>query len=87
AQELGRDLLRAQTYTKAEINDSLPSPELAEQKKADFAAIGERMGDRYPYFTGEAGSRTGAGVLAVVQAICIALFQLLSKVLVLVAML
>ncbi|WP_300015021.1 hypothetical protein [Pseudonocardia sp.] len=87
AQELGRDLLRAQTYTKPEIAQQLAGPELAEQKKADFAAIGEQMGDRYPYFTGEAGSRTGAGVLAVVQAICIALFQLLSKVLVLVAML
>ncbi|MHA6785857.1 hypothetical protein ACVGOW_33405 [Pseudonocardia saturnea] len=87
AQELGRDLLRAQTFTKAEIAEGADTLELAEQKKADFAAIGERMGDRYPYFTGEAGSRTGAGILAVVQAICIALFQLLSKVLVLVAML
>ena len=45
------------------------------------------MGDRYPYFQGESGSRVGAGLLAVVQALCIALFQLLSKVLVLVAML
>ncbi|GAA2549151.1 hypothetical protein [Pseudonocardia hydrocarbonoxydans] len=87
AQELGRDLLRAQTFTKAEIAEGRDTLELAEQKKADFAAIGERMGDRYPYFTGEAGSRTGAGILAVVQAVCIALFQLLSKVLVLVAML
>jgi hypothetical protein len=87
AQELGRDLLRAQTFTKAEIAEGADTLELAEQKKADFAAIGERMGDRYPYFTGEAGSRTGAGILAVVQATCIALFQLLSKVLVLVAML
>ncbi|MBW0092105.1 hypothetical protein I4I73_24565 [Pseudonocardia sp. KRD-184] len=87
AQELGRDLLRAQTFTKAEIAEGRDTLELAEQKKNDFAAIGERMGDRYPYFTGEAGSRTGAGILAVVQALCIALFQLLSKVLVLVAML
>ncbi len=87
AQELGRDLLRAQTFTKPEIAEGRDTAELAEQKKADFAAIGERMGDRYPYFTGESGSRTGAGILAVVQAICIALFQLLSKVLVLVAML
>jgi hypothetical protein len=45
------------------------------------------MGDRYPYFQGKSGSRVGAGLLAVVQAACIALFQLLSKVLVLVAML
>jgi hypothetical protein len=45
------------------------------------------MGDRYPYFQGISGSRVGDGLLAVVQALCIALFQLLSKVLVLVAML
>ncbi|MGH3566724.1 MAG: hypothetical protein ACRDRH_11970 [Pseudonocardia sp.] len=87
AQELGRDLLRAQTFTKPEVAEGRDTLELAEQKKADFAAIAQRMGDRYPYFQGESGSRTGAGVLAVVQAVCIALFQLLSKVLVLVAML
>ena len=45
------------------------------------------MGDRYPYFQGKAGSRIGIGVLSLVQALCIALFQLLSKVLVLVALL
>jgi hypothetical protein len=87
AQELGRDLLRAQTFTKAEVAEGQDTQVLAEQKKADFAAIAGRMGDRYPYFQGEAGSRIGSGVLAVVQAMCIALFQLLSKVLVLVAML
>jgi hypothetical protein len=87
AQQFGRDLLRAQTFTKAEVAEGRATLELAEQKKTEFAAIGEQLGDRYPYFTGEAGSRTGAGVLAVVQALCIALFQLLSKVLVLVAML
>jgi hypothetical protein len=61
--------------------------ELAAQKKAAFGAVGDRMGDRYPYFQGKSGSRIGAGLLAVVQAACIGLFQLLSKVLVLVAML
>ncbi|TQM35857.1 hypothetical protein [Pseudonocardia cypriaca] len=87
AQELGRDLLRAQTFTIDEVDQRQDTLQLAEQKKADFAAIAARMGDRYPYFQGESGSRVGAGVLAVVQAMCIALFQLLSKVLVLVAML
>jgi hypothetical protein len=87
AKDLGRDLLRAQTFTKAEVAEGRDTLELAEQKKADFAALAERMGDRYPYFTGEAGSRIGVGILAVVQAMCIALFQLLSKVLVLVSML
>jgi hypothetical protein len=87
AQELGRDLLRAQTFTINEVDERRDTLALAEQKKADFAAIAGRMGDRYPYFQGEAGSRVGAGILADVQALCIALFQLLSKVLVLVAML
>jgi hypothetical protein len=87
AQEMGRDLLRAQTFTINEVAEGRDTLQLAEQKKADFAALADRMGDRYSYFNGEAGSRIGAGVLAVVQALCIALFQLLSKVLVLVAML
>jgi hypothetical protein len=87
AKDLGRPLLRAQTFTKAEVAEGRDTLELAEQKKAEFAALAERMGDRYPYFTGEAGSRVGVGILAVVQAMCIALFQLLSKVLVLVSML
>jgi hypothetical protein len=45
------------------------------------------MGDRYTYFQGKSGSRVGVGVLAVIQAACIAMFQLLSKVLVLTALL
>ena len=45
------------------------------------------MGDRYPYFTGATGSRIGSGALAAIMAVCIALFQLLAKVLVLVALL
>jgi hypothetical protein len=87
AQTLGRELLRAQTFTKAEIAEHRDTMELAAQKKAAFGAVGDRMGDRYPYFQGKSGSRIGAGLLAVVQAACIGLFQLLSKVLVLVAML
>jgi hypothetical protein len=87
AQELGRDLLRAQAFTIDEVLEGRATPELAEQKKADYAALAGRMGDRYSYFQGESGSRVGVGVLSVIQAVCIALFQLLSKVLVLVAML
>jgi hypothetical protein len=87
ATDLGRDLLRAQAFTINEVDEGRANPALAEQKKADFATIAGQMGDRYPNFTGEAGGRIGAGLLAVVQAVCIALFQLLSKVLVLVAML
>ena len=87
AAALGRDLLRAQTFTKTEVAQGRDTSALAEQKKADFAAIAARAGDRYPYVQGKSGSRVGAGVLSMVEAVCIALFQLLSKVLVLVAML
>lgn len=87
AQELGRDLLRAQTFTINEVNDRRDNAELAQQKKSDFATVAGKMGDRYPYFQGKSGSRIGIGVLSIVQALCIALFQLLSKVLVLVALL
>ncbi|SDF46575.1 hypothetical protein [Pseudonocardia oroxyli] len=87
AQDLGRPLLRASTFTIDEVATGADTPELAEQKKADFEALAGQMGDRYSYFQGESGSRVGVGVLAVIQAVCIALFQLLSKVLVLVSML
>ncbi|MET0189813.1 MAG: hypothetical protein ABW212_12490 [Pseudonocardia sediminis] len=87
AQEMGRDLLRAQAFTIDEVDQRQDNSQLAEQKKSDYAALADRMGDRYSYFTGASGSRIGAGMLAAIEAVCIALFQLLSKVLVLVAML
>ena len=87
AQQLGRDLLRAQTFTKAEVAEGRDTAALAEQKKTDFGTLAGQMGDRYSYFQGKSGSRIGVGVLAVIQAACIALFQLLSKVLVLTALL
>ncbi|GAA4713861.1 hypothetical protein GCM10023215_66140 [Pseudonocardia yuanmonensis] len=87
ATDLGRPLLRASTFTINEVAEGQDTPQLAEQKKNDFATLAGQMGDRYSYFQGESGSRVGVGVLSVVQAACIALFQLLSKVLVLVAML
>ena len=87
AQQLGRDLLRAQTFTKAEVAEGRDTAALAEQKKTDFGTLAGQMGDRYTYFQGKSGSRIGVGVLAVIQAACIALFQLLSKVLVLTALL
>jgi hypothetical protein len=87
AQQLGRDLLRAQTFTKQEVAEGRDTAEVAGQKKAAFVALADRMGDRYTYFQGKSGSRIGVGVLAVIQAACIAMFQLLSKVLVLTALL
>ncbi len=87
AQEMGRDLLRAQTFTIDEVDQRQDNGQLAEKKKADYGALADRMGDRYSYFTGATGSRIGSGALAAIMAVCIALFQLLAKVLVLVALL
>lgn len=87
AQQLGRPLLRAQTFTKQEVAEGRDTAAAAEQKKAEFTALAGQMGDRYSYFQGKSGSRIGVGVLAVIQAACIAMFQLLSKVLVLTALL
>ncbi len=88
AQQYGRNLLRAQTFTaRPRSRRAGQRTDLAQQKKNDFATIAGEVGDRYPYLQGKSGSRIGAGVLSAVEAACIALFQLLSKVLVLVAML
>jgi hypothetical protein len=87
AAQLGRDLLRAQTFTNDDVAQGKTQQADVDAKKQAFADIAGKMGDRYPYFQGKSGSRIGDGVLAVIEAVCIALFQLLSKVLVLVAML
>lgn len=87
AVELSRDLLRAQSFTKVELAEGKTTQADVDAKKQAFGEVAAKMGDRYPNFQGKTGSRVGVGVLAVIQAVCIALFQLLSKVLVLVAML
>ncbi len=87
AVELSRDLLRAQSFTKVELAEGKTTQADVDAKKQAFGEVAAKMGDRYPNFQGKTGSRIGVGVLAVIQAVCIALFQLLSKVLVLVAML
>lgn len=87
AVELGRDLLRAQTFTNDDVYHGKTQQADVEAKKKAYTDIATKMGERYPNFQGKSGSRIGVGVLAVIQAVCIALFQLMSKVLVLVAML
>ncbi|GAA4896920.1 hypothetical protein GCM10023203_59320 [Actinomycetospora straminea] len=87
ARDMGRELLRAQTFTKQEIADGQDTQATADAKKQQYTSVADRAGDRYSYFQGRQGSRTGAGVLAFIQAVCIGLFQLMSKLLVLVSML
>ncbi|WP_433800693.1 hypothetical protein [Actinomycetospora sp. CA-084318] len=87
ARDLGRPLLDAQTFSKVEVATGQDGQAQADAKKAQFTDVANRVGDRYSYFQGRSGSRVGAGVLALVQAACIGLFQLMSKVLILVSML
>lgn len=87
ARDMGRELLRAQTFTKQEIADGQDTQATADAKKQQFTSVADRTGDRYSYFQGRQGSRTGAGMLALIQAVCIGLFQLMSKLLILVSML
>jgi hypothetical protein len=87
AVKFGRDLLRAQAFTKDELARGATQDVDTQAKQQKFAEIAGQLGDRYPYFQGKAGSRVGSAVLAVAQAVCLGLFQLMSKILVLVAML
>ena len=87
ARDLGRPLLEAQTFSKVEVATGQDGQAQADAKKQQFTDVASKVGDRYSYFQGRSGSRVGAGALALVQALCIALFQLMSKVLVLVSML
>lgn len=81
AQQLGRDLVRAQAYTKQEIAAGAddPSSGVEDRKKQEFQAIAARTGSAYGYFQGVDGSRIGVGFLAALQAGMFALFQLLSQ--------
>lgn len=81
ATELGRDLVRAQAYTKQEIADGADDPDsgVEDRKKREYEAIAERTGSAYGYFQGVDGSRIGTGFLAVAQATMFALFQLLAQ--------
>ncbi|MGH3933147.1 MAG: hypothetical protein ACRDTF_24600 [Pseudonocardiaceae bacterium] len=81
AQQLGRDLVRAQAFTKQEIAEGAddPSSGVAERKKQEYEAIAARSGSAYGYFQGIDGSRIGVGFLATLQSGMFALFQLLSQ--------
>ncbi|HEY3894895.1 MAG TPA: hypothetical protein VGL88_05950 [Pseudonocardiaceae bacterium] len=81
AAQLGRDLVRAQSYTKQEIADGADDPRsgVADRKKQEFKSIAERTGSAYGYFQGLDGNRIGVGFLAALQAVMFGLFQLLAQ--------
>lgn len=78
AKELGRDLVRAQAWTKQEVAEGKDggSPDA---KKQAFQDIATKTGSAYGYFQGRDGSRVGAGFLAGLQGVAFASFQLMAK--------
>jgi hypothetical protein len=78
AQQYGRDLVRAQAWTKQEVaaGADAGSPDAKKQQYKDIAG---KLGSASGYFKGTDGSRTGAGFLALFQGLAYGLFQLLAK--------
>ena len=86
ADQFGRPLLDAQAFTWAQIrNGDDANQGVIDGKKAAYKDISTKLGPATGYFTGEAGGRTGAGFLALGQALVYSLFQLLAKASVLLA--
>ncbi|MDV6013820.1 magnesium transporter [Haloechinothrix sp. LS1_15] len=86
AEEYGMRLLDAQAFTWAEIREGADADEeVVAAKQEEYERIAEELGPATGYFTGEDGSRTGAGFLAFLQSIVYALFQLFAKAAILLA--
>lgn len=86
AKKHGRDLLDAQAFTWEEMASGDDGDEqVIQEKKAEYKRIASELGPSQGYFTGEDGSRTGAGLIATLQALVYSLFQLLAKTAVLLA--
>ncbi|GAA3851890.1 MULTISPECIES: hypothetical protein [Amycolatopsis] len=86
AQQFGRPLLDAQAFTWNQLNNGDDANQsVVDAKKAAYKNIATQLGPATPYFTGEGGSRTGSGFLALGQSLAYALFQLLAKASVLLA--
>lgn len=86
AEEFGRPLLDAQAFTWGQIrNGDDAKQEVVDGKKNEYKNIATQLGPATGYFTGEDGSRTGAGFLSFGQSVVYSLFQLLAKAAVLLA--
>lgn len=86
AEKYGMRLLDAQAFTWAQLaNGDDADQAVVDQKKAEYKRIAGELGPATNYFTGEAGGRTGAGFIALLQSLVYSLFQLLAKAAVLLA--
>jgi hypothetical protein len=84
AREFGVALVDAQAFTWSQFN-SVGYPDLAviENKKKAYIDLATNLGSATDAFTGNGGSRTGAGLLALLQSVAYSLFQFLAKLVVL----
>ncbi|GAA4549511.1 magnesium transporter [Amycolatopsis samaneae] len=81
-----QSLIDSQAFTWDQVRDkSDANQSVVDAKKATYKDISTKLGPATGYFTGEDGSRTGSGFLALGQSLVYALFQLLAKASVLLA--
>ncbi|MBA8825544.1 hypothetical protein FHX42_002895 [Saccharopolyspora lacisalsi] len=87
ADQLGRELLAAQAWTKSEAAAGEEAPTVDEKQQA-FKEVAAKMSeDSYRHLQGLSGSRIGAGTLAMTQGLAYTSFQLLAKAAILLAQL
>jgi hypothetical protein len=88
AKQFGRPLLDAQAWKWEDLASGNDANDQAEaDKRKAYQDIYNQLGSAQGYFTGEEGSRTGAGFLAFFQSLVYSLFQFLAKLAVLLAQL
>ncbi|CCH28303.1 hypothetical protein ABZ816_36570 [Actinosynnema sp. NPDC047251] len=88
AAEFGPKALAAQAWTVQEIGDHKDGDQNAlNAKRTEYKNIYNQLGPAQASFSGEAGGRTGAGFLSLLQAVAFSLFQLFAKAAVLLAQL
>lgn len=86
AADYGTSLLDAQSFTWSQIREGDDAKQsVIDDKKQSYKDTAKQLGPATGYFTGEDGSRTGSGVLAMGQGIVYSLFQLFAKAAVLLA--
>ncbi|MFI9817276.1 hypothetical protein [Saccharothrix variisporea] len=80
AKQYGPRLLAAQAWSREELARGDDGKQSAlDAKEAEYKSMPGQLGSAKGFFTGADGGRTGAGALAMLQAIAFSLFQLFAK--------
>lgn len=76
ARDHGRELLRAQAFTRAEVAAGATGEQASEAKQERFEQVASSVAPAtYPYLTGHSAHRTGAGLFALLESLVYASFQ------------